>query len=109
MVRDEPVQSVRHASADDGVAEHRAVALHEPPAVEALLLRERGEECVRHAIVERKHGQAPAAIEADDGTRRPAAEASAGVVQEDRATLAHRTLSKPSSVARTSEPIVAST
>jgi hypothetical protein len=49
------------------------------------------------------------AIEADDDTRRPAAEASAGVVEEDRTARSHSALSNPSSVARTRGPIVSST
>jgi hypothetical protein len=48
-------------------------------------------------------------IKTDDDTRRPAAEASAGVVEEDRTAQRHRALSNPSSVARTRGPIVSST
>jgi hypothetical protein len=71
--------------------------------------RKRLEQVVGHAIVEWEERQTVSAIEADDDTRRPAAEASAGVVQENRTAQRHRALSKPSSAARTRGPIVSST
>jgi hypothetical protein len=109
MLGDQPVQGIGHASPDDAVAEDRAVALHEAPAVEALVFRQGREEVSRHEIVERDERKTLPSIEADDDTRRPAAEASAGVVQEDRTAERHRALSNPSSVARTRGPIVSST
>jgi hypothetical protein len=106
---DESVEGVGHAPADHAVSDERAVAAREAPAGEALGLWERGEQRRRCGVVERQDRQAPAGIEADDDTRRPAAEASAGVVQEDGALDAQRALSNPSRVARTSGPIVSST
>jgi hypothetical protein len=109
MLGDQPIQGIGHASPDDAVAEGRAVALHEAPAVEALVFRQRREKVSRHEIVERDERKAVPSVEEDDDTRRPAAEASAGVVQEDWTAERHRALSNPSSVARTSGPIVSST
>lgn len=109
MAGDEPVQRIGNASPEDAVAEDRAVAPHQAPAVEALVFRQGCEQVSRDVIVERDERQTASAVETDDDTRRPAAEASAGVVQEDRPAQRHRALSKPSSVARTSGPIVAST
>lgn len=109
MAGDEPVQGVGHASPGDAVAEDRAVALHQAPAVQALVFRQGREKVPCDVIVERDERQTVSAIETDDDTRRPAAEASAGVVQEDRPAQRHCALSKPSSVARTSGPIVSST
>jgi hypothetical protein len=109
MPGNQPVQGVGHAAPDDAVAEDRAVALHEAPAVEALVFRQRREKVSRHEIVERDERKAVSSVEEDDDTRRPAAEASAGVVQEDRAAQRHRALSNPPSVARTRGPIVSST
>jgi hypothetical protein len=109
VLGDELVQGIGHASSDDAVAQDRAVPLHEAPALEALAFRQGSEKVSRHEIVERDERQTAPAIEADDDTRRPAAEASAGVVQENGAAQGHRALSKPSSVARTSGPIVSST
>jgi hypothetical protein len=106
---DESVEGVGHAPADHAVSDERAVAAREAPAGEALGLWERGEQRRRCGVVERQDRQAPAGIEAGDDTRRPAAEASARVVQEDRALDAQRALSNPSRVARTSGPIVSST
>jgi hypothetical protein len=109
MIGDQSVQGIGHASPDDAVAEDRAVAPHEAPAVEALVVRQGSEKVSRHEIVERDERQMVPAIEADDDTRRPAAEASAGVVQEDRTTRRNHALSKPSSVERTRGPMVSST
>jgi hypothetical protein len=110
VLGDQPVQGIGHASPNDAVAEDRAVTLHEAPAVEALAFRQGCEKIFRHEIVERDERQTVPAIEADDDTRRPAAEASAGVVQEDRPPQRHRAApSKPSSVARTKGPMVSST
>ena len=109
MLGDQPVEGIGRASPDDAVAEDRAVALHEAPAVEALVFRQRREKVSRHEIVERDERKTMTSIEADDDTRRPAAEASAGVVEEDRAAQRYRPLSNPSSVARTRGPIVSST
>lgn len=109
MVGDEPVDRVGHVSADDPVAEDRAVALHEAPAVEALVFRKGSEKVSRHEIVERDERQTVPAIEADDDTRRPATEASAGVVQEDGPARGHHALSNPSSASRTRAPMVSST
>ena len=89
MSRDEPVRRVGHTSADDAVAEERAVAPRQSPAREALGLGERLEQRCRGDIVEREDGEPLAAIEADDDTRRPAAEASARVVQENGSLDAH--------------------
>ena len=109
MVGDEAIEGVRYAAADDRVPEHRSIRLHEAPAVEPFVLGQRREEDVRRLVVERQDSKASSAVEPDDDTRREAAEASAGVVQEDGTTRAHRALSNPSSVARTSGPIVSST
>ena len=109
MAGDQPVEGIGHASPDDAVADDRAVALHEAPAVEALAFRQRSQKVSRHEIVEWDKRQTVAAIEADDDTRRPATEASAGVVQKDRPPQRHRALSKPSSVVRTRGPMVSST
>jgi hypothetical protein len=109
MAGDEPVQGVGHASPDDAVAEDRAVAIHQAPAGQALVFRQGREKVACDVIVERDERQTVSAIETDDDTRRPAAEASAGVVQEDRPAQRHRAPWKPSSVARTSGPIVSST
>jgi hypothetical protein len=106
---DQPVEGIGHPSPDDAVTQDRAVAPHEAPAVEALVLRQVSEEVARNWIVERDERQTLRAVEADDDTRRPAAEPSAGVVQEDRPARRHHALSKPSSVARTSVPMVSST
>ena len=83
MPRDECVRRIGHAPADDAVAQERAVATREAPAREALGLWERLEQGARGDVVEREDRQPLAAIEADDDTRRPAAEASARVVQEN--------------------------
>jgi len=109
MLGDQPVEGIGRASPDDAVAEDRAVALHEAPAVEALVFRQRREKVSRHEIVERDERKTMTSIKTDDDTRRPAAEASAGVVEEDRTAQRHRALSNPSSVARTRGPIVSST
>lgn len=109
MAGEKPVQRIGHASSDDPVAEYRAVAPDESPAGVALVFRQRDEEVGCHVIVERDECETMPPIETDDDTRRPAAEASAGVVQEDRTTQRHRALSKPSSVAQTSAPIVSRT
>jgi hypothetical protein len=109
VLGDQPVQGVGQASPDDAVADDGAVALHEAPAVEALAFRQRSKKVSRHEIVERDERQTVPAIEADDDTRRPAAEASASVVQEDGPERGRHALSKPSSVARTRGPMVSST
>ena len=109
MLGDEAVQRVGYATAHDAVADERAVPSGETPARDALVLRERREQGRCGVVVERQDRKAPGAVEADDDTRRPAAEASARVVQEDRPLEAQRALSNPSSVARTSGPIVSST
>ena len=109
MLGDQPVQGIGHVSPDDAVAEDRAVSSHEAPAVEALVFGQRREQVSRHEIVERDERKTMPSIEADDDTRRPAAEASAGVVQEDRTAQRQRAPSNPSSVDRTRGPIVSST
>ena len=83
--------------------------MDEAPAREALVLGEVPDERSGCGVVERKHAESLASVEADDGTRRPAAEPSAGVVEENRPLERHLALSNPSSVARTSGPIVSST
>jgi hypothetical protein len=83
--------------------------VHEPPAREAHVLRQRCDERGGSGVVEWKDREPLATVEADDGTRRPAAEASARVVEQNRPPEGHLTLSNPSSVARTSGPIVSST
>jgi hypothetical protein len=81
----------------------------EAPAGDALALRQLSDERSGIGVVERKHGEPLAPVEADGDTRRPAAEPSARVVQENRALERHRALSNASSVARTSGPIVSRT
>jgi hypothetical protein len=81
----------------------------ESPAREALGLGQVPDERNGCGVVEGKHGESLASVEADDDTRRPAAEPSAGVVEEYRPHERHCALSNPSSVARTSGPIVSST
>jgi hypothetical protein len=80
--RYESVESVRSTAAYEPVADERPVAPHEPPAREALLDGERGEESVRRVVVERKERQLLAPVGPGDDPRRPPAEASAGVVQQ---------------------------
>lgn len=109
MPGDEPIQRVGQAATHDAVADGRPVALHEPPARVALVLWEGIEQSGRRRIVERQEREAPPAVDSDDDTRRPAAEASACVVEQHRSARSHLALSKPSSVARTSGPIVSST
>ena len=109
MPGDEPIQRVGQPAAHDAVADRRPVALHEPPARVALVLWEGSSKRLRRRIVERQEREAPPAVESDDDTRRPAAEASARVVEQHRSARSHLALSKPSSVARTSGPIVSST
>ena len=110
MPCDEAIDGVRHAPPEHAVADERAVAPGETPAREPLGLRQRHEQRWRCDVVERQDCEAFADVEADGDTRRPAAEASTRVVQEDRALeRRHRALSNPSSVARTSAPIVPST
>jgi hypothetical protein len=91
------------------VADGCPVPLHDSPACAALVLREILEEHRCRRIVERQDRETLSVIDSDDDTRRPPAEASAGVVQQHRSARPHLALSKPSSVARTSEPIVSST
>jgi hypothetical protein len=83
--------------------------MDEAPAREALGLRQVPDERTCGGIVEWKHGEPLASVEADDDTRRPATEPSAGVVEQNGPHDRHRELSNPSSVARTSAPIVSST
>jgi len=83
--------------------------MDEAPAGEALGLGQVHDERNGCGVLEGKHGESLASVEADDDTRRPAAEPSAGVVEEDRPRERHFALSNPSSVARTSGPIVSST
>ena len=68
-----------------------AIGHGESPALVALRLRDRGQELFGPVGVDRKERQLAVAIEADDDTRRPAAEASAAVVEQHRAReRAHR-------------------
>ena len=108
-VGDEAVERVGDASTEDAVSEERAVTARQAPARKPLVLWKGREQNRRRGVVERKDREALAEVEADDDTRRPAAEASARVVQEDGSLEGHRALSNPSSVARTSCPIVART
>jgi len=103
------IHRVGQSPADAEVRPKGAVAVHEAPADESLALGQVSDERGRGGVVERKHGEALASVEADDGTRRPAAEPSAGVVEENRPLDDHCALSNPSSVARTSGPMVSST
>jgi hypothetical protein len=82
MTRDEAIRRVREAPADPAVAGQRAVAVHEAPARDALVVRERGEERTGSRVVERKHRESPA-VDPDGDPRRPAAEPSARVVEEN--------------------------
>ena len=109
MHRDERIQGIRYATLHDRAAEQRAVAAGEPPARVPLPLGKRREERRGVQVVQRQDREAPTAVEANGDTRRPAAEASACVVEQDRPLQAHRALSNPSSVARTSGPIVSRT
>jgi hypothetical protein len=109
MCRDDAVDRVGYPAPDDCAADERAVAAHEAPARGTLVLGQRGEERPCLAVVERQDREALATVEADGDTRSPAAEASAGVVEKHGATEGHRALSNPSSVARTSGPIVSRT
>ena len=83
--------------------------MDEAPAGEALGLGQVRNERNGAGVVEGKHGESLASVEADDDTRRPAAEPSAGVVEEYGPRERHCALSNPSSAARTSGPIVSST
>jgi len=91
------------------VTPERAVAVRQAPAGEALVLGELRDKRRCRDVVERQDREPLPAVDADDDTRRPAAEASTCVVEQDRTGEAHRALSNPSRVARTSEPIVSST
>ena len=109
MVRDDVVERVGDMPAKDAVSEERAVTARQAPARKPLVLRKRCEQHRRSGVAERNDRELLAEVEADDDTRRPAAEASARVVQEDRSLEGHRALSNPSRVARTSCPIVSRT
>ena len=109
MPGDEPIQRLGQSATHDAVADGRPVALHESPACTALVLREILEKNRCRPIVEGQDRETLSVIDSDDDTRRPPAEASARVVQQHRSARSHRALSKPSSVARTSGPIVSST
>ena len=105
----ESIQRLWQSGTKNAVADGRPVALHESPACTALVLGEILEEHRCRRILERQDRETLSAIDSDDDTRRPPAEASAGVVQEHRSAWPHLALPKPSSVARTSGPIVSST
>jgi hypothetical protein len=83
---DQAVEHVGDASTDDPVPHERAVTPRQPPAREALLLAKRLEQRCRLGILQGQERKPLAAVEADDGTRREAAEASGRVVQEYRTT-----------------------
>jgi hypothetical protein len=106
---DRAIRRVGQSPADAEVRSKGPVAVHEPPARVTLALGQVSDERRCGGVVERKQGEALASVEADDGTRRPAAEPSAGVVEENRPLDRHRELSNPSRVARTSGPMVSST
>ena len=109
MAGDELIQGVGEHATRDAVAHRRPVALHEPPTRVALVLGEGVEQTDRRRIVERQEREALPPVDSDDDTRRPPAEASASVVEQHWPARSHLALSKPSSVARTSGPIVSST
>jgi hypothetical protein len=109
MPGDEPIHRPWQSTAHDAVADGRPVALHQSPACAALVLRNLIEENRRRRIVEGQDRETLLVIDSDGDTRRPSAEASAGVVQQHWSARPHLALSKPSSVARTSGPIVSST
>ena len=109
MVSDGAVERVGDTPTKDAVSEERAVTARQAPARKPLVLRKGCEQHRRRGVAERNDREPLAEVEADDDTRRPAAEASARVVQEDRSLEGHRALSNPSSVARTSCPIVSRT
>jgi hypothetical protein len=63
-------------------AQRRPVAEDEPPALRALVLGNRRKEPVGLAVPEREQREPLASVERGDDPRRPAAEASAAVVEE---------------------------
>ena len=54
MTRHEPVDGIGNAPAGHSVPDQRPVASHEPPAREALVVGERGEERTGCRLVERE-------------------------------------------------------
>ena len=109
MPGEQPIQRVGQPATNDAVADGRPVAFHESPARVALVFGETVEQTGRRRIVERQEREMLSVIDSDDDTRRPPAEASAGVVEQHGSARSHLALTKPSSVARTSEAIVSST
>lgn len=129
MPADRPVERVEHSVGDGGeqpacgsgephraqeldssrpVPDKGAIAAREMPAREALVLGERLEELRRLLVVHREQRELLSPVEEDDDPRRPAAEPSTGVVEEDRAAARLYGLvasSNPSSTARTRVPI----
>jgi hypothetical protein len=63
-------------------APEEALVRRQAPGSEAFRLGKRGEDRLRDLVVESDEGEPPAAIHPRDGTRREAAEPSAGVVEE---------------------------
>ena len=66
------------------VADNGSVLEDEAPRCEELIVGEVGEESSGFGVGERKDRELLFGVEEDDDTRRPAAEASATVIQEDR-------------------------
>ena len=69
------------------VAHQRAVRPHETPGRVPLFLCDLCEELLGGPVLEREEGKLTVAVEPGDDTRRPAAEASLVVVEEERTTL----------------------
>jgi hypothetical protein len=90
--RDRSAEPCRASELDEPrpVPDEPAVSKREAPALVARGLREWSEERARFLVVDREDGKLVVPIESDDDTRRPAAEASTRVVEQDRpAELAH--------------------
>ena len=89
MSRDESIDGIGRPASDPRVAADASVALHEPPGGEPLRFWQGREEWLCRRIVERKNSQRLPAIDRDDDPRRPAAEASPRVVEQNRALERH--------------------
>jgi hypothetical protein len=90
--RRRPLVTERVEQIDAGGASGRklTVGMDEVPAREPLLVGNLREHRLRLDARERQHGNSSTRVERGDDTRREPAEASAAVVEQNRATILHR-------------------